>query len=296
MSRSMGDSAYPPGSYPGVDAWAFYIGGNTPHVWTDQEVRAIPCRYRLPILTRSTGGDPSRDAAALISWCRAHNQPPGTLTALDFEDRIDPVYLRAYDAAVNAAGWLVAVYGQQSTILGNPRPSGGYWVANWDRDASVSKLAAGWAARQYAGDVQLGHPWDLSVVADATPLWDTQGVPEMEQTDKVNGTLSRGNTVGDVLADATSLRDQWYLAPGVDSKNPPPAGSRFNLLFGQLADIQAKVTAIAGGLDPKALAASLAAALQPAITEAIQAGIAPGADQLAVVIEQHLAAALAAAK
>jgi len=182
VTRSMGDSAWPPGTYPAVDAWGFYVHGDTPHTWTDQEIADIPCRYLLPIVTRNIGGDPAQDAAALIAWCRAHHQPPGTLTALDFEDRVDPAYLRAYDAAVTAAGWLVAVYGQQSTVLGNPRPSGGYWVANWDRDASAARVPAGWAARQYAGDTQLGHPWDLSTVPDSTPLWDTRRQHTSPQT------------------------------------------------------------------------------------------------------------------
>lgn len=123
-----------------------------------------------------------------------------------------------------------------------------------------------------------------------------EGVADMEQTDTVVGSMSRGNKVGDVLADMSNWRDQWYLPPGSNSNNPPPAGSRLDLLFGQITDIQAKVTNLAAGLDPKTLAASLAAAVGPTITQAVIDGITPSADQLAQVFEQHLAAALAAAK
>lgn len=54
---------------------------------------------------------------------------------------------------------------------------------------------------------------------------------EMEQTEQVVGVLSRGNRVGDVFADTTNERDWWYSTPDkVGSKNPPPAGSRADLL------------------------------------------------------------------
>lgn len=301
MNPIMGDSANPPAAYPKVDAWAFYVHGDTPHVWTDEEVAAIPCRYRLPILTRNIGGDPAKDAAALIAWCRAHGQPAGTLTALDFEDRVDPIYLRAYDTAVHAAGWLVAVYGQQSTVLGNPRPSGGYWVANWDRDAAATRLASGWAARQYAGDTQLGHPWDLSVVAADTPLWDTRGA-DMPLTQQ------------DIAAVAAAVYNY-----GREDVTFPDGSTGHNVPLGQLAhgawvatnDGKTGTAALASALanlnktvaalssppavDVAALAAALASTLGPALETAAAQGVQLTADQFAVTLEQHLGAALSAA-
>lgn len=175
---------------------------------------------------------------------------------------------------------------------GVPEPH--YWVADYSVDQTNPQIPAGAVALQYRD----AGAYDLSAVADYWPGVDPppEGVPQMEQTDTVVGSMSRGNKVGDVLADISNWRDQWYLPPGKNSNNPPPAGSRLDLLFGQIADIQSKIGALTAGLDPKALAAGLAAAIQPAITQAIEAGIAPEADQLAAVFEQHLAATLAAAK
>jgi hypothetical protein len=169
--RRMYDAAYPPTSPPAWEAVAGYIGGNTPHVWTDAQWRSQPARWRVPIFTRSRAGDPSADARAVISWMTAHHVPKGVCVALDYETRVDASYLRAFDAAVVRAGWKVMVYGSRSSVLSNPKPSGGYWVADWTGSAF---LYPGSAATQWASDAMLGKPWDASVVADRTPLWDTK--------------------------------------------------------------------------------------------------------------------------
>src|SRR6266498_2611689 len=59
--RRMFDAAYPPTSPPNWEAVAFYLGGNTPHVWTDSEIERQPARWRLPIFVRSHDGDPLAD-------------------------------------------------------------------------------------------------------------------------------------------------------------------------------------------------------------------------------------------
>jgi len=167
----MFDAAFPPAAPPAWEAVAGYIGGNTLHVWTDAEWARQRARYRLPIFTRSHGGDPAADARQVIAWMTAHHVPRGADVALDYEARVDAAYLRAFDAAIQRAGWKVMVYGSASTVLDNPKPSGGYWVANW---TNVPHLEPGSAATQYASDTMLGQPWDASLVADGTPLWDTR--------------------------------------------------------------------------------------------------------------------------
>lgn len=62
------------------------------------------------------------------------------------------------------------------------------------------------------------------------------------------------------------------------------------------AAIAAAVAKLAAQMDPKTLAASLAVAVQPAITQAVASGIAPEADQLALTFERHLAATLTLGK
>jgi hypothetical protein len=174
--RRMFDAAYPPANPPRVDAVAGYIGGNTPNVWTQAEwdamMRRSGARYKLPIFTRSTGGNPTSDATFCVNWLRSHRVPRGVCVALDFEIRVDATYLRAFDRTIVAAGYKTVVYGSRSFVLQNPRPSGGYWTATWN---NVPHLDAGAAITQYGSDVTLGQPYDLNVVADSTPLWDTRG-------------------------------------------------------------------------------------------------------------------------
>jgi len=169
MTRIMFDAAYPPANPPAVDAVAFYIGGNTPHVWSDAQIAHVPVRYRLPIFTRSVGGDPTADANAAAHWCRSHAQPKGTLVMLDFETRQDTGYVHVFDAVLLAAGWRTVLYGSASYVYANARPSGGYCPARWDGNPDPGHDTM----KQYAGDVQLRRPWDLSAVSDSAPLWDT---------------------------------------------------------------------------------------------------------------------------
>lgn len=165
----LGDSSSPPASYPAVDGWGFYIGGNTPHVWADREVAAIPCRYRLPIFTRSNPGGSAQattDAQAAVAWATAHGQPKGTLIGLDLEAAVDAVYVTVFDAVVVASGYRTVAYGQLSTIQRNPTPSGGFWVGDWDGvDTDPSWMGKQWANRP---------GWDLSAFASDAPLWDTR--------------------------------------------------------------------------------------------------------------------------
>jgi hypothetical protein len=170
--RRMWDSAYPPTSPPKWEVVAFYIGGNTPHVWTETEIARQPARFRLPIFVRSHDGDPLADAHSSITWLVRHEVPRGVTLALDYETRVDAGYLAAFDRAVMDAGWRVMVYGTRRTVLQNPKPSGGYWDAQWTNEPHLNP---GCAATQYGGDTTLGQPYDASLVADSTPLWDTEG-------------------------------------------------------------------------------------------------------------------------
>src|SRR6266498_800236 len=209
--RRMFDAAYPPTSPPKWEAVAGYIGGNTPHVWTNAEWAAQPARWRLPIFVRSHDGDPLADAHASIVWLVRHEVPRGVTLALDYETRVDAAYLAAFDRAVTDAGWRVMVYGTRRTVLQNPKPSGGYWDAEW---TNVPHLNAGSAATQYGGDTTLGQPYDASLVADSTPLWDTQKEMFMTLTDaeqaeilraarQINGAVASGQTSFETTIEAT---------------------------------------------------------------------------------------------
>lgn len=201
MTRTMGDSAYPPKSYPNVDAWAFYIGGDTPHIWTPAEVAAIPARWRLPIWTRSNPGAPAEGAyegALAATRARALGMPAaGCAVALDYETAQDDAYLTAFDTAMSAIGYRTLLYGSLSTVTGNRAPSAGYWVAHY---TGAPHMETGSAATQWTDDVGLGTDYDLSLVADELALWDTRPAPTPapapSQEDDMNTSSSPAGRAG----------------------------------------------------------------------------------------------------
>lgn len=182
---------------PNTDIVAFYIGGDTPHVWTAQEISGSKCRYRLPIYVRSFSGvDPIADANAAINHLTAIAAPKGTTTALDLETLIDPPFVSAYGAAVRAAGYKVISYGSLSYVRQNPILDG-YWVADWDN-------VAGWDADDPSDVVAIQYQsfnaYDLSVVADTVILWDSKGVNTMP-------TITSRGTLPEKIVDTSCSRD-----------------------------------------------------------------------------------------
>jgi hypothetical protein len=165
-----------PSPDPHLEVCGFYIGGDTPHVWTDEEIVGQSARWRLPIYVCDDPAkrNPSSDAADAVAWLRAHNVPAGSALGLDFETAVDGAYVTAFDTVVRAAGWTLLLYGSLSTVVQNPRPSAGYWTASWSGEPHMDADAA---ATQYASDTQLGIGYDLSLVADSLVLWDTQDPP-----------------------------------------------------------------------------------------------------------------------
>lgn len=155
---------------------------------------------------------------------------------------------------VGENNWQLVRDAFQSAKVAEPH----YWVARYD---NIQQIPAGAVAKQYAD----AGSYDLSVVADYWPGVDPtpQGV-QVEQADKVTGNLSRGNTVGDVLADLSNFRDWLYLGYGVaDGNNPPSNSSRISTMLLKILDIDEKVSALsAPTVDTAALAAALAASPQ----------------------------------
>src|SRR6266540_4615399 len=205
--RRMWDAAYPPTSPPNWEVVAFYCGGNTPHVWTDSEIERQPARWRLPIFVRSHDGDPLADAHTSIVWLVRHEVPCGVTLALDYETRVDATYLATFDRAVTDAGWRVMVYGSRDFVLRNPKPSGGYWVADY---TGSPHLYPGSAATQWSGSGPFGGAYDPNLVADSTPLWDTQEAP-MPLTDADAPVIRKalGLKEGEQVATDADLRVIW---------------------------------------------------------------------------------------
>ncbi len=264
--RRMFDAAYPPASPPKWEVAAGYIGGNTPHVWTDQEWARQQARWRLPIFTRSTGGDPVADAGATVGWLRAHGVPKGVCVALDFETRINAVYLYTFDQAVMDAGWRVMVYGSLGTVISNPKPSGGYWVADWPPPGETAHphLVAGSAATQWSGSGPFGGAYDPNLVADSTPLWDTQGDLSMaDAQDILNAIADLKTTVQNGLG--TVIRGDVTTDPAKDTHPDSIQRTRQDLAAG-LSDISTRIDTLASKvgqtIDPTAVATLLAGQLE----------------------------------
>jgi len=168
----MYDASTPPPD-PHLEVCGFYIGGDTPHVWTDAEISGQSARWRLPIYVCDNPAqrNPQIDAAVAVAWLRAHDVPAGSAVALDYETAINSLYVNVFNQTVVAAGWTLLLYGSLDSVTQNPRPSAGYWTASWTGEPHMD---AGAAATQYASDTQLGIDYDLSLVTDSLTLWDTQ--------------------------------------------------------------------------------------------------------------------------
>ncbi len=174
--RLMYDAAYPPADPPAWPAVAGYIGGDTPHVWTDAEWSAQPAQYRLPIFVHTGADDEgagSADGQQIVAWLKAHDVPAGSSVAIDTETANYSAYLQAMDATVSAAGYKLVNYGSLDYILKNPLTSGGRWTADWTGVQHVDDVA-GVVATQWADATQLGTSYDASLCEDDMALWDTK--------------------------------------------------------------------------------------------------------------------------
>lgn len=162
---------------PNTDGVAFYIGGDTPHVWTDAELTASTRRYRIPIYVRSFAGvSPDLDAANCVTWLKTHKAPLGISIMLDLETLIDPSYVTAFGVNLHAAGYKVLPYGSMSTLFQNPALDG-WWPADWDGVTGLdSDDPVGVVAVQYSSP---NNSYDLSFVTDTVTVWDTQGAMHM---------------------------------------------------------------------------------------------------------------------
>lgn len=173
---TMGDSSSPAAGAEyshEVDAWGFYIGGDTPDIWTLPQIQELKSRFRLPIFTRSNptsaGVSLSSDIDKAIAWAKSVNFPKGKTMALDLETAIDGPYVSGFDSAIVNEGWRLAAYGSKGYLFHNPKPSGGWWPADYTK---VPHIYPGSVMTQYIPDSDLGKPYDLSSVLTSVPLWD----------------------------------------------------------------------------------------------------------------------------
>lgn len=217
----MGDSSEPPPKYPSLPVWAFYIGGDTPHVWTAKEIAAIPSRWVLPIFTRNTAGaNAAADAQEIIDFLDAYRWTPGVCVAVDSETTVLPDYLGALNAHITAAGYLLVDYQSKGAIQGNPETSGGRWVADW---TGTPHMYEGAAITQYASATMAKDAWDHSVIGADVKLHElhppaVHRIPTGTATAMVYE-VSHGDT-GQAVRNLQGLLEAWEAgvigAAGID--------------------------------------------------------------------------------
>lgn len=175
MSNSlvrMFDASVPPAApYPGCQAVAGYIGGNTPHVWTAAEWNRASDGGRLAQLPIWVGfGEASpvqhaqqAAAAAVKRGWAAHHAPAWRAIVADVENVAETAWLEQFGAELRQQGFLCWPYMSASVLASDP-PGYTVWLAAWDGVDDVPPIHDV-LAHQYAHDL----PWqgttvDLSAV------------------------------------------------------------------------------------------------------------------------------------
>lgn len=223
-----GDSAYPPSPYPaGFDGWGFYIGGDTPHVWSKAEVDAIPTRLRLPIFTRSNpaGIQVTADTNAAIAQLKIIGAPTSTLVMLDSETSIDPNYVAGFYYGMRNGGYTTIEYGSLSTIFSNRIPDGLYDVAEW---TNRNHIVPGSQMTQW----ESFDAYDVNTALPTLPFWDTgKGNPMASMPGVYTRLVSvEHQTSGDIVVSGESVSsahpgetDLWVttFTPGTNTWSTP---------------------------------------------------------------------------
>ena len=168
------DAAFPPAEPPPWPICGFYIGGHTPHTWTDAEIADQPARWFAPLWVTHSQAMPSdaeADALRIVSWLEAHNVEPSVTVWIDTETWRVGSYLTRLATLLAAHGRHIGNYGSLSVVTLNPVLAGGRWSADWNDLHQLDK-APDIKATQFADSRMLGHPWDGSVWASTANLWD----------------------------------------------------------------------------------------------------------------------------
>ena len=163
MDERMRDSAFAANINP---SWAGAVGGyyggpDAFNVWAPGDWTKFHGNRKLPIWVG--GMDGPGEAERAIKALRDLGVPTRVYTALDMEGRVDDLYVNNFGQALQAAGYKVWVYGQASTVFGNPRLNG-YWVADFAGRGPFMYNHRHVRATQYAK----GQDYDSSTVRDWT--------------------------------------------------------------------------------------------------------------------------------
>lgn len=151
-----------------VTAVCGYVGGSTPHVWTDAEVQRVKDSGRQwwPIWTVPQRGigisDGNGAAVGMIEQLRLRSYPGNAPVFLDVEHSTWTANPAGAQAAIHYWKRSMQEEGWPNTFAYVPLEAGFDWVAYWTNTAPTI-LPAGWVGQQYGGEVNNGK-YDLSVM------------------------------------------------------------------------------------------------------------------------------------
>jgi len=120
---------FPPRDIHGV---AGYIGGDTPHVWTDKDWQKFADYRKLPIFVRSqtvgyAGG--RADAFDALQALFALGVPHHSAVVYDRETNLDKEATQAFGDVMHWANYTVWPYGSKDNLFSHPALDG-YFVAD----------------------------------------------------------------------------------------------------------------------------------------------------------------------
>jgi hypothetical protein len=136
----------------------YYGGPLAFHVWAPADWQRFP-GFREPIWVAGNPGNGPAEGAAAVAALRKLRVPLGVRTAVDIEARHNAEYVANFGTVLQAAGYLVEVYGSESTV-GRVPPLNGYWVADFTSDMTLIRQI-------------LREPHVRAVQYQAGPLYDT---------------------------------------------------------------------------------------------------------------------------
>lgn len=146
---------------PNTKVVAGYLGGYTPHVWTQYDWNKYNYK-KLPIWVHKPGDSGIAEGWAALQRAYQLKIPKGTLIVIDVENNPDPQAVANFRSVANWGGYYCGSYGSASTVFENPEDYG-WWVADWNDKAKLYPRKGVFATQYINGD-----GYDLSVIRLAT--------------------------------------------------------------------------------------------------------------------------------
>lgn len=157
------DASTPPEKAPPKTAVACgYIGGETPHVWTNTEWARFDGMKKLPIYVSALAvgkpGDARTEAFDALRAMYNLKVPKGSPIVWDMETAVNDTYLKQVQSIVNWYGYKLWPYGSMDAIM-HSTPCDGRFVADWNYDKPALAPGRYVVATQWKSDT--GYDLDV---------------------------------------------------------------------------------------------------------------------------------------